>query len=237
MSRTVAAAPTGVKYPCDVSSESAGDLAEVTSMAAEWLFALSGGRAGEFTTIEDEYRPMRGGDCGLPYKDQRGVWQNGGRFEDGRTCCEIVLYRQPVAAVDAVRVDGVTLAASSYVLEGNTLRRLGACFPDGEACDVAPVQVDYRWGVPLNFLGRRAVGELACEMLAAVTDGRECNLPSGAQQVVRQGVTVTRPDLETLLDNGLTGLPITDAFVRSVNPARLSQRSKVVHLDSAMWVS
>ena len=234
MSRTVAAPITDLVYPCDVDAVSPDELAEVTAMAAEWLFVLSGGRAGSFITIEDEYRPASGGACGMPYKDSAGAWHNGGAFADGRSCCEIVLYRQPVAVVDAVRVEGVTLDPADYVLEINTLRRLGSCFPTGAGCDVAPVQVDYRWGVPLSPLGRRAVAELACEMLAAIMPlGRDCLLPSGAQQIVRQGITITRPDLSTLLDNGLVGLPVTDAYIRAFNPNRLTQRSKVVQIDGA----
>lgn len=224
MSRTVAAPVTDLVYSCDVDAVDPAELAEVTAMAAEWLFVLSGGRAGSFSTVEEEYRPVVGDDCGS--------------LVGGRSCCEIVLYRQPVAAIDEVRVDGVALDASEYALEINTLRRLGACFPGGADCDVAPIQVDYRWGVPLGFLGRRAVAELACEMLAAVQPlGRDCLLPSGAQQIVRQGITITRPDLETLLNNGLVGLPVTDAYIRAFNPNRLTQRSKVIQLDGAVRAS
>lgn len=228
MSRTVAAPLTDLVYSCDVDAVDPAELAEVTAMAAEWLFVLSGGRVGSFSTVEDEYRPLTAAYCGLAT----------GSASDSRACCEIVLYRQPVAAIDEVRVDGVALDPSAYTLEVNTLRRIGACFPGGADCDEAPIQVDYRWGVPLGFLGRRAIAELACEMLAAVQPlGRDCLLPSGAQQIVRQGITITRPDLETLLDNGLVGLPVTDAFIRAFNPNRLTQRSKVIQLDGTVRAS
>jgi hypothetical protein len=233
MSRTVSAPLTNVPFSCDVSSVAEGDKAEAVRMAREWLFALSGGRVGAFTTIEDAYYPVRGETCGLPYKDQRGVWQNGNR-SDGQSCCEITLSRQPVRSVQAVRVNGVTLAPSEYIVTGNTLRRLDVCFPTEDDCEAPPVEVDYTWGVSYGSLGLRAVGALACEMLAAVDDDRECNLPSGAQSVVRQGVTVTRPDLQAILDNGLTGIGLVDAFIRTHNPNRLHKRSRVVALDGAI---
>ena len=76
MSRTAATAWTGIKFSCDTEEIEAGDLTDVSKMAADWLYAISGGRVGQFTTIEDEYwTPRSEGECVVPYKDANGDWQ------------------------------------------------------------------------------------------------------------------------------------------------------------------
>jgi hypothetical protein len=200
-------------------------------MAQAWLFALSGARVGTFTTIEQQYEAACSSECGVPYKGADGEWRNGG--VGMHDCCRIELMSQPVVAVDEVRLWGVALSSDSFVHVGNSVRRLGACWPCEAGCEVPPIEVDYTWGVRPDALTLAAAGELACEMVGALVPGRECGLPSGAVQVVRQGVTVTRPDLSTILDAGLTGMPLTDTFIRAHNPNRLSNRSRVVAIDGA----
>lgn len=232
MSRTAAAAWSGVTYTCDIDEVDPTVLANATSIAQAWLFTLSGGRVGQFTTVDDEYRPNDQVACGLPYRDERRGWLHG-RFDDegGARCCEITLHRQPVASIDEVRLYGVAMASSEYRLEGSTLRRVNACWPADEVCDPPPVSVDYTWGVTPDATALAAAGELACEMIRALTGDRDCRLPQAATQIVRQGVSVTKSQLDVLIKNGLTGLPIVDAFIRQVNPNRLTQRSRVINID------
>jgi hypothetical protein len=232
MSRTAAALWDLGILPCDDAPVDPV-LSDLTAQAQAWLFALSGRRVGEFVTLEDRYRPSTSSECGGPYKDADGIWRNGST--GGDDCCRIELDRQPVRSVTEVRVNGVALDPGSYHLEGNTLIRDGACWPLAEPCDPAPVEVDYLWGIPADVTALAAARELVCEMNRAIT-GRECSLPGGAQQIVRQGVTITRPDLETLLGNGLTGMPLVDTFVRVYNPSRLQQRSRMYSPDRAARV-
>jgi len=231
MSRTVAAAWTGIKYPCDVYDVSAEDLADVNKMAADWMFAISGGRVGQFTTTGDQYTSPRGDSCGVPYKDSDGFWRNGG--VGGHECCKVELFRQPVDEIIAVRVDGSSLDPASYDLVGSTLTRLDACWPTDDGCEAPRLEVDYKWGVRPGIVAKAAAGELACEFLAALDPARQCNLPSAWTDIVRQGVTVKRPEIASLIKLGLTGLPLTDGFIRVYNPNRLKVRSRVIHIDGS----
>lgn len=237
MSRTVAeqwitdpAEVTG----CDLTGLTAEAFAALVAQGQAWLYALSGGRVGTFTTVEECYRPPGGGACGLPYKDAAGRWRNNGGG-DRDHCCRIEMARQPVRELIEVRVYGEALSAPEVGVEGNTLVRYGACWPWDDECDPPPVCADYRWGTPPDAVALAALSALLCELNAALA-GDECALPAGAQRIVRQGVTVERPDLETLLDNGLTGMPLVDQFVRIYNPARLQARSRVMSPDLARRV-
>ena len=235
MSRTAAERWTGVKYPCDTTEVDPADLTEATDMAQGWLFGLSGGRVGLFSTVGDEYRVSRGDACGVPYKGADGEWRNGG--VDGHGCCRVELFRQPVYEVAEVRIEGVVLDPLGYVLLDNSVTRIGACWPADGDCDEPAISIDYRWGVRPGMVAKAACGELACEFLAALDPSAECRLPSSWTQVVRQGVTMSRPDTATLIGAGLTGLPLVDTFISAYNPSKLKQRSRVVHLDDARRAS
>lgn len=235
MSRTAATKWTldDTALPCSDDTIDPTLLDRAKSTAQDWLYGLSGGRVGVFSTVDDQYRvaPVSA-DRPTPYKDEAGLWRNG--LLDDDAMCRIELFRQPVRGIVAVRVNGETLDPSEYVLEGNTLVRLGAQWPvDCDCCTGAPISVDYRWGVEPDALAIAAFGELTCEVVAALTPGSDCRLPGNATKIVRQGVEVTRPSLETLTEHGLTGLPLVDQFVRVHNPNHLRARSRVIALDGA----
>lgn len=232
MSRTVVKPEefTDDEWPCDVAALTPEQKASAIVGAQTWLWSLSGRRVGAFTTVEDRYEPSCSDACGAPYKDSEGRWRNGSR--DASLCCRILLDRQPVRAVTAVRLGGVVLDPAEYVVEGSWLIRLGACWPCGDECEASPIEVDYEWGVPFGDLGRQAIGEVACEFAKGLT-GQACKIPSRAIQVSRQGVTIDMDDASQFAENGLTGMPIADAWIRTVNPARLAQRSRVVSVDAA----
>ena len=227
MSRTTAVKWTGVTYPCELEGD---DAAEALGLAQDVLFSLSGGRVGQFVTVEDAYWVSGSrSDCGVPYKDADGEWRNGGTSV--HDCCTIELFRHPVQSVQQVRIGGEVVDASEYELLGNTLMRVGACWPVDAGCEVPLIQVDYTWGVRPGMVAKAAAGELACEMSAALTPGQTCSLPSAWTDIVRQGVTVKRPNVTELVKAGYTGLPLTDQFIRVYNPRGLTQRSRVVHVD------
>ena len=64
-----------------------------------------------------------------------------------------------------------------------------------------------------------AVGQLACEIAKAAAGG-DCKLPAGVQQLVRQGVTISYPDVGELFRQGRTGLVPGGHVHRDVEPVR-----------------
>lgn len=225
----VACQPWPVKWPCNVEGVDPADLADAQAVASAILWGLSGRRIGVCTYTEG-YWPPCSGSCGVPYKDSAGNWRNGGR---GGACCRILLFERPVQAVTAVTIEGVPLTEGEWSVDRHAwLRRDGACWPCGDPCLDPPVLVTYDAGVPFPPGTAQAVGEYACELLKGWS-GDPCKLPARAVSVSRQGVTVELGDPGTFLENGLTGLPVVDAWLRFVNLGKLQQRSKVMSPDLA----
>jgi hypothetical protein len=216
-------------WRCDVAATDPALLVEVTRAAQGLLWALTGRRFGQAQTVGERYRAVASstGECGGPYKTSDGEWHNASR---GRDCCALHVYHQPVRQIDEVRLDGVVLAASGYDLEGATLRRVGTCWPIVDDCEAAVIEVDYTWGADVPVAGRLALGEVACDLLSGWTGG-ECRLPSRVVSITRQGVTVDLADPQLFITSGLLGLPIADAWIRSVNPNGLKERSRVFSPD------
>lgn len=228
MSRTVAQ-PAEIDWTCSsVTVETTAEQQAVAlSSAQTWLWALTGRRYGTFVTVEDRYRSGGGDGRVQPYRGRDMIWRNA--IIDGD--CRLELKRQPVRAVTEVREFGRVLSPSEYVLEGSTLVRVGATWPtECDDCDPAAIEVDYTWGIPFAGLAASALAEVACEFLAGMT-GQSCRLPSRAVSISRQGVTIEMDDAATFAENGLTGLPIADAWIRTVNPNRHQGRSRVVMVD------
>jgi hypothetical protein len=233
MSRTIRIPVVLEAWPCDVAAYTEDQKAEAVAIATDWLYALGGRRHGHFNTVEDRYRAPCADACGMPYKDAQGRWRNGGR--GGHSCCKLPLRLQPVRAITQVRVYGEVVPSDEYTVEEGHLLRIGACWPCDDECDPAPIEVDYEWGAPFSTMGLAAIGEMACEVIRGMA-GESCKLPSRAIQVSRQGVTIDMDDAQTFAENGLTGLPIADAWIRQVNPARLPQRGRVLSPDLARSV-
>jgi hypothetical protein len=137
-----------------------------------------------------------------------------------------------VRAILAVEVEGVLLDPESYALEGDVLWRADGCWPCVDDCDEPQIVVTYAYGIDPPALAELAMGELACEILAGV-EGRDCQLPSNAISITRQGVTVDLGDAQTLFAQGRIGLPLSDAFLRQANPGRLMSASRVYSPDMA----
>lgn len=220
-----------ITWPCDIDEFDEALVAAAQESAQTLLWSLTGRRYGKCSTTEG-YRLNCSTPCGNPFGDRFGPgvdWELGG---ERRYCCRIHLASRPVRSIDAVEVFGDLVDPATYMLERDTLLRLGECWPCEQSCDVAPVQVTYTWGIDVPILGQLAMGEMACEFLAAF-QGRDCRLPSNAISVTRQGVSVDLGDAQTLFEMGRVGLPISDAFIRSVNPNRLQSASQVFSPDLA----
>lgn len=220
-----------IQWSCDITDEDPDLLDDVRYAAQELLWAMSGRRFG-VCEITEGYRLPCTSPCYVPWADDFGP---GVEYRLGdnrrRRCCAITLHQQPVRAISAVTVFGETLDPDDYYLGRGVLYRIGECFPCDDECDVPPVQVTYSYGIDPPVLAKLAMGELACEMLRALT-GADCRLPSNAVSVTRQGVTVDLGTPEVLFQQNRLGLPICDEFLRMVNPDNLRQRSQVYSPDT-----
>lgn len=228
-------------------------------VATRWLWMLSGRRWGPTCPIT--IRPCRRacltaapvlpqwGVVGpwVPYIDSSGSWRNASLCGCRSDCscgdlCEIALDA-PVYDIISVQVDGDVLPQEAYRVDApaRLVRTDGACWPDCQdmaAPDGEPntFSVTYRAGLALDEMALAAVSELTCHLIAAclppgTRDCMECQLPSRARRVVRQGVTVELTDPTAILADGRTGLTLVDAWLSAVNPGRMPQASRVYSPD------
>lgn len=176
----------------------------------------------------------------IPFVDGSGTWRNCAC--PGACSCEArhqILLPTPAAAVTEVMVDGVVLTpdVDYRVDSGRWLVRLdGEPWPqcqDMELANNAPgaFAVTYNPGEELPAAGSIAAGELACQFAKLCTGAEDCQLPGQMARLTRLGVQVEMVDPTTFLQDGLTGLPGVDLWVRSVNPGRLTQRARVFSPD------
>lgn len=107
----------------------------VESMIREWLGMPDLGKTATYT--DDKYDGL-----GTPYLQLRGV---------------------PVQSVQAVRVEGMSLVASDYVLQGNTLVLLYGSFPAGRS----NVSVDYTAGSAVDGVTGLAIVDPKIRFTAA----------------------------------------------------------------------
>ncbi|MFC8423938.1 hypothetical protein ACFUN7_24185 [Streptomyces sp. NPDC057236] len=154
--------------------------------------------------------------------------------------CSVVseaLLPAPVHSVVEVKVDGTPLVTGAYRVDNNRLlvRTDGGRWPRCNDLSRADTE-EGTWSVTALF-GEEppegaalAMGELACQFAKAAS-GEDCRLPAGVQQLVRQGVTISFPDVGELFEKGRTGLYLVDAFIATWNPNHLRSRSRVYRVD------
>jgi hypothetical protein len=101
--------------------------------------------------------------------------------------------------------------------------------PDGAA---GTFDVTYQWGRTPPIAGVRAAATLAYQLyLADNPRGRgQCKLPAGWTSVARQGITITRSQIQRLSTEG-TGIVGIDAFLTSSNPGGLDRPPAVYSRD------
>ena len=166
-----------------------------------------------------------------------GLWYNAvcGVASCGCGVGSVMHLRAPVGRVDQVKVDGVVLDPSAYIVEWDRIIRVdGGAWPasqDRTLPDTEPgtMSVTYLNAIPVDGLGAYAAGVLACE-IAAAASGRECRLPAGVTNMVRQGVTYEIT--ESAFPGGFTGIPEVDQFIRYWNPHNLTVAPTVTSPDT-----
>lgn len=94
----------------------------------------------------------------------------------------------------------------------------------------------YAFGSTINAGARHALLQLAHQFWLASTGG-DCELPERVLNVNREGLSYTLIDPQTFLDQGRTGLPAVDMWLRSINPAKAKTRSSVHTPDSPPGVN
>jgi hypothetical protein len=176
-----------------------------------------------------------------PYVAAGGEWRNGCGCTAASACeCTSaweVRLEGPIGRVVSVTVDGVPLPSDAYLVrDGDRLVRV-----DG---DVWPLTQDLRADIDAEntfavtyFRGSApsalddwAAGLLAYEFARACAGDRQCRLPSGVTNVVRQGVTMEIR--QGLFADGTTGIRELDAYVESVNPHRLKAPPSIMSPDT-----
>ncbi|MDJ1137924.1 hypothetical protein [Streptomyces iconiensis] len=243
-----------VRWTCDVDTLNPAITGLAVSMATATLWALTGRQFGLCSiTLRPCARDCGDGrmydDAGPPWTARSwpsaalggGLWVNlaCGGCGSGCSCSRVpeFVLPAPVSSVDEIRIDGAALPASAYRLDNNRIvvRTDGGAWPrcNDLSLDDGPgtwsVTATYGQAVPDG--AALAMGELACE-IGRAADGGDCRLPPGVQQLARQGVTISYPDVGALFEKGRTGLYLVDLFISTWNPGHLRQRSRVYRVDA-----
>jgi hypothetical protein len=165
----------------------------------------------------------------------------------GPELCQVYLPG-PVYDIVSVDVDGEVVDPATYgILDGQYLVRSsatpedaagGTCWPGCQDMSLIPGQpntftVVYRTGLPLSALGVAALSELAAHYIRGC-DGCGCGVGSNKNlsRLSRQGVDLQFIDPQQVLEDGRTGIPITDQFIHAVNPGKLPRAMRVLSPDS-----
>lgn len=201
------------------------EIVEVAEQAAQaFLNGATGRRFGTCTyTQRFQVRETNSGVCSAPLV--------------AGNCCAIRLPNTPIQGVLGVKVDGILIDPSGYaVLGGSRLGRLNGCWPQSGDNVPGRVEVTYTAGIPLRpgstyyGMAASAMGELVREYVTGLS-GSTCKLPSRFVSVARQGVTTQALDPALFLSLSLTGLPLTDNFIRTVNPGGHRRKPRVLAVD------
>lgn len=216
-----------IAWPCSLDGVDESLQNAARALAQNVLWGLSGRRIGVCSYVEGYY-PQCAAGCGQPYKGSDGLWRNGGAASE---CCRLLLHHRPIVEVTGVTELGAALTPGvDFVWSDSYLKRLGACWPCIDNCELPPVVVEYTAGVGFPAGTDAAMGELACEILKA-WNGDACRLPSRATSITRQGVTVSMANPSEFVTNGQLGLPVADLWLRMVNPVHLGRPSRVYSPD------
>lgn len=208
--------------------------------ASEILYQLTGERYGQCTAT---FRPCcnQGRGMMMPMRVD-GEWINSsgcGCFTDVCGCRSfaVVDLGQKVEMV-SVTIDGDTLDPGDYWLnEGRYLIKTSGSWPncqnmsveDGEGTWIIEVLI----GTPVPEALKMAAASLASEMVKACQGDPSCRLPSRAQTVAKQGVTIDLVNVAQFSDLWLTPLEEVNLAVAAFNPDRLRRPPKVVFPEVA----
>lgn len=242
-----------IQWICDLSAQNPALTGLAVATATEVLWAMTGMRFGLCNVTlrpcrKDCFTGAAWSDFGYPWSGSYpqpaligGLWFNlvcGGCGTDcSCTSVSEFVLPAPVNEILEIKIDGVVLDPSAYRVDNNrfVVRTDGGEWPRCNDLNLDDTEVD-TWSVTATYGevvpdgAALAMGALACEILRAAGGG-DCKLPAGLQQLVRQGVTISYPDVGELFRQGRTGLYLVDLFLSTWNPYGLRQRSRVYNVD------
>lgn len=210
--------------------------------ASEILYQLTGER---FGLCEGTFRPCcnpNGGGMAMPFRVD-GEWVNGGGcgcFTDVCGCRSyaVVDLGRHIDSVTSVTIDGVELDPGDYWLnEGRYLIKTSGLWPrcqnmsaeDGDGTWL----INVVYGTPVPEALKLAAGTLAGEMVKACQGDPSCRLPSKAQSVTKQGLTIDLLNVTQFSDLWLTSLEEVNLAVAAFNPDRIRRKPSVVFPEVA----
>ena len=238
--------------PDNPSPAQAAQIERTLHVATEIIWRLSGK---QFGACPVTVRPCRqkcaatpsygywSGMQWMPVLDG-GVWfnQNCSKCKpSGCSCGQLDEVDLPGPAIEIVRVklDGIQLPADKYRVDN--FRKLVALDPAFPWPTCQPLNlpdtedgtfsVTYRRGQAVPIGGTWAAGLLACQLLKACNEPGECVLPSKAQRIARQGVTVELTPVLVKAGDFATNIPEVDLWLTSVNPYKSKAPSRVYSVD------
>lgn len=206
----------------------ADDIQAWIDMASDIMFQLTGGRVhGECTAI---VYPMTDHNCFDVYGIRRSSsywtdgWLGGTIIHTGPELADRFGGRRPVrlagpntTVIDVV-IDGVTLAASEYILVNGVylIRRAGSWPTLNDITQVSGTgtwTIHYTWGDPISLLMRDACVELAIDLAKASGVGAASGFGAGVVAANVQGVQLTIEELVQQYSDGRQNVPTLDRFV------------------------
>jgi hypothetical protein len=253
-----------VHWPCDVSTESPTVTAGAVAFASDVLWALSGRQFGLTTVTlrpcknypldtpyPDAWMSWPGTQRPPLYANGSGGWYGSYWMAAGCGQCGVpqscgcgtiqqVELPAPVNSIVTVKIDGSPIVSGAYRVDDNRflVRTDGGVWPNANDLSKNDDQlgtwsVTATYGLNLPAGADWAVGELACELIKA-QNGEDCRLPRHLTQLVRQGVTISLPDLSQLFKDGQTGLYLADIFINTWNPGHLRARARTYRVDQQL---
>ena len=140
----------------------------------------------------------------------------------------IKLRGRPVTKIHTVRTrDGRILDPSSYYLVDHSTIQAAAGVP-WTPCNI---EVTYSYGSPPPLAGKMAAKTLALEFAKLWSGDEDCMLPQRITSISRQGVSYTLLDSQDFIEDVRTGLYVVDLFLKSANPDKARNRSRVFSPD------
>lgn len=193
-------------------------------VAVRTLWALSGRR---FGTAEITLAPFIAPPRTSWYDTQRvGLALNSAAGIAVGGCGTARAFRLPgpAVAVAEVVLDGQVLDVAAWTLDpdGTLVRVDGAGWPIAQDVYAPRWIVRYTKGLVPDAAANEAAGRYALELARGMTADPKCKLPARTRDVARQGISLSLATPEELADSGGTGIPRVDAWLRTVNPHRLT---------------
>lgn len=235
---------------CGVEVGSSTDLFEDSMVAATQVLFEASGRLFN-PGCERVVRPRTSGfQCGVQILSRGYViaeW-DGETWSDGLS--RALMPNYPVTEILDVKIDGVTIDADEYRLDGwMWLTRKAAANGNSQAWPLpqrldrdsdqdATFEVTYSFGQNPPAIGSMAAAELACEIYKSCPGNEgiagDCKLPKNATRITRTGVTIELDALyfDKTKRRWMTGMKKVDLFLNTYNPYAVRRRPLIWSPDN-----